>query len=70
MLQTVFLNLCKRHFKDLFIYYIIIIIIIIYFCKPSYLGPVVQSPIRANPGLTLYMYVLLRVNPGLVLIGL
>ena len=69
MLQTVFLNLCKRHFKDLFIYYIIIIIII-YFCKPSYLGPVVQSLIRANPGLTLYMYVLLRVNPGLVLIGL
>ena len=31
-------------------------------------GPVVQSPISANPGLTLL--VLLRVNPGLVLIGL
>ena len=32
------------------------------------LGPVVQSPISANPGLT--VQVLLRVNPGLALIGL
>ena len=31
-------------------------------------GPVVQSPISANPGLT--PQVLLRVNPGLALIGL
>ena len=31
-------------------------------------GPVVLSPISANPGLTLQ--VLLRANPGLVLIGL
>ena len=38
--------------------------------KKSYkhLDPVVESPISANPGLTLY--VLLRVNPRLVLIGL
>ena len=38
------------------------------FSKANKLGPVVQSLISANPGLTLL--VLLRVNPGLALIGL
>ena len=37
-------------------------------CKFTLLGPVVQSPISANPGLTLHKTY--GVNPGLVLIGL
>ena len=47
------------HFKAAVKWYIILF---------HYLGPVVQSSISANPGLTLNKSY--RVNPGLALIGL
>ena len=50
--------------RDFYIFHVLLSL----FMQERFQGPVVQSPISTNPGLTLNKTY--RVNPGLALIGL